>query len=40
MTASFMAASFSCSLRGSGAFLVLLAAGAALSGCAGMSETD
>lgn len=39
MTASFMTASFSSLLRGSGALLVLLAAGAALSGCAGMSET-
>lgn len=39
MTASFMTASFSCRLRGSGALLALLAAGAALSGCAGMSET-
>ncbi|GLR96726.1 MULTISPECIES: hypothetical protein [Bradyrhizobium] len=34
-----MAASFSSSLRGFGALLVLLVAGAALSGCAGMSET-
>src|SRR3569833_1059980 len=34
-----MAASFSSSLRGSGARLALLAAAAALSGCAGMSET-
>ncbi|RXT50600.1 twin-arginine translocation pathway signal [Bradyrhizobium betae] len=34
-----MAASFSHRLRGSGALLALLAAGAALSGCAGMSET-
>jgi hypothetical protein len=34
-----MTASFSFSLRGSGALLALLAAGAALSGCAGMSET-
>ncbi|MEY9185884.1 hypothetical protein ABIG06_007439 [Bradyrhizobium sp. USDA 326] len=34
-----MAASFSSSLRGFGALLALLAAGAALSGCAGMSET-
>ncbi|UPJ65175.1 twin-arginine translocation pathway signal [Bradyrhizobium sp. 191] len=34
-----MAASFSSSLRGCGALLVLLVAGAALSGCAGMSET-
>lgn len=39
MTASFMTASFSRRLRGSGALLALLAAGAALSGCAGMSET-
>jgi hypothetical protein len=38
MAVSFMAASFSSSLRGSGALLVLLA-GAALSGCASMSET-
>ncbi|MFK4531437.1 hypothetical protein ABIF90_009418 [Bradyrhizobium japonicum] len=34
-----MAASFFSRLRDSGAFLALLAAGAALSGCAGMSET-
>jgi hypothetical protein len=34
-----MAASFSSSLRGAGALLALLAAGAVLSGCAGMSET-
>ncbi|RZN07852.1 twin-arginine translocation pathway signal [Bradyrhizobium genosp. SA-3] len=34
-----MAASFSSSLRSCGGLLVLLAAGAALSGCAGMSET-
>ncbi|AHY49599.1 hypothetical protein [Bradyrhizobium japonicum] len=34
-----MAASFSSRLRDSGAFLALLAAGAALSGCAGMTET-
>lgn len=34
-----MAASSSSSLRGFGALLALLAAGAALSGCAGMSET-
>ena len=34
-----MAASFSSRLRDSGAFLALLAAGAALSGCASMSET-
>lgn len=34
-----MTASFSSSLRGFGAILALLAAGAALSGCAGMSET-
>ncbi|MDA9464106.1 twin-arginine translocation pathway signal [Bradyrhizobium sp. CCBAU 53415] len=34
-----MAALFSSSLRGFGALLALLAAGAALSGCAGMSET-
>ncbi|MBB4375774.1 twin-arginine translocation pathway signal [Bradyrhizobium sp. SBR1B] len=34
-----MAASFSTSPRGFGALLALLAAGAALSGCAGMSET-
>ncbi|MCK1742120.1 twin-arginine translocation pathway signal [Bradyrhizobium sp. 139] len=34
-----MAASFSYRLRGSGVLLALLAAGAALSGCAGMSET-
>ncbi|WP_454646148.1 twin-arginine translocation pathway signal [Bradyrhizobium liaoningense] len=34
-----MAASFSSSLRGFGALLMLLVAGAALSGCAGMSET-
>lgn len=39
MTASFTTASFSRRLRGSGALLALLAAGAALSGCAGMSET-
>lgn len=39
MTASFMTASLSHRLRGSGAVLALLAAGAALSGCAGMSET-
>jgi hypothetical protein len=39
MAVSFIAASFSSSLRGSGALLVLLAAGAALSGCASMSET-
>lgn len=39
MTASFTTASFSHRLCGSGALLVLLAAGAALSGCAGMSET-
>lgn len=39
MTASFMTASFFHRLRGSGAVLALLAAGAALSGCAGMSET-
>ena len=34
-----MAASFSCSPRGFGAILALLVAGAALSGCASMSET-
>lgn len=34
-----MAASFSSSLRGVGALLALLAAAAALSGCASMSET-
>lgn len=34
-----MAASFSSSLRGFGTLLALLAAGGALSGCAGMSET-
>jgi len=34
-----MSASFSSSLRGCGALLALLVAGAALSGCAGMSET-
>ncbi|MDA9422627.1 MULTISPECIES: hypothetical protein [Bradyrhizobium] len=34
-----MAALFSSSLRGFGALLALFAAGAALSGCAGMSET-
>jgi hypothetical protein len=34
-----MAASFSSSLRGFGALLALLAAAAALSGCASMSET-
>lgn len=34
-----MAASLSHRLRGSGALLALLAAGAALSGCAGISET-
>lgn len=34
-----MAASFSSLLRGSGALLALLAAGVALSGCAGLSET-
>ena len=34
-----MAASFSSRLRDSGAFLALLAAGAALSGCASMTET-
>ncbi|MGL9616749.1 twin-arginine translocation pathway signal [Bradyrhizobium sp. U531] len=34
-----MAASLSSSLRGTGALLALLVAGAALSGCAGMSET-
>lgn len=34
-----MTASLSLRLRGSGALLALLAAGAALSGCAGMSET-
>ncbi|PIT04981.1 twin-arginine translocation pathway signal [Bradyrhizobium nitroreducens] len=34
-----MSASFSSSLRGFGALLALLVAGAALSGCAGMSET-
>ncbi|MBR0734738.1 twin-arginine translocation pathway signal [Bradyrhizobium japonicum] len=34
-----MAASFSSRLRDSGAFLALLATGAALSGCAGMTET-
>ena len=34
-----MAASFFSRLRDSGAFLALLVAGAALSGCAGMSET-
>lgn len=34
-----MTASSSFSLRGSGALLALLAAGAALSGCAGMTET-
>ncbi|KYG98850.1 hypothetical protein [Bradyrhizobium sp. DOA1] len=34
-----MAASFSCFLRGSVALPALLAAGLALSGCAGMSET-
>ena len=34
-----MAASFSSSLRGGGALLALLVAGAALSGCASMSET-
>lgn len=34
-----MAASFSSSLRGFGALLALIAAGAALSGCASMSET-
>ncbi|TCU68389.1 hypothetical protein EDE08_109210 [Bradyrhizobium sp. R2.2-H] len=34
-----MAASFFSSPRGFGALLVLLVAGAALSGCAGMSET-
>ena len=34
-----MAASFSSPLRGSGAVLALLAAGAVLSGCAGMSDT-
>ncbi|GMO14178.1 MULTISPECIES: twin-arginine translocation pathway signal [Bradyrhizobium] len=34
-----MAASFSTSPRGFGALLALLATGAALSGCAGMSET-
>ncbi|PDT91302.1 twin-arginine translocation pathway signal [Bradyrhizobium sp. Y36] len=34
-----MSASFSSSLRGLGALLALLVAGAALSGCAGMSET-
>ncbi|MDQ8731323.1 twin-arginine translocation pathway signal [Bradyrhizobium daqingense] len=34
-----MAASFSCFLRGSVALLAPLAAGLALSGCAGMSET-
>ncbi|MEW6151219.1 MAG: twin-arginine translocation pathway signal [Bradyrhizobium sp.] len=34
-----MVASLSSSLRGFGALLALLAAGAALSGCAGMSET-
>ena len=34
-----MAASFSCFLRGFGALLAPLAAGVALSGCAGMSET-
>ncbi|MEZ2141508.1 twin-arginine translocation pathway signal [Bradyrhizobium sp. DN5] len=34
-----MAASFSSSLRSCSGLLVLLAAGAALSGCAGMSET-
>ncbi|MCK1423723.1 twin-arginine translocation pathway signal [Bradyrhizobium sp. 180] len=34
-----MAASFSCLLRGFGALLAPLAAGVALSGCAGMSET-
>ena len=34
-----MAASTSSSLRGIGALLTLLAAGVALSGCAGMSET-
>jgi hypothetical protein len=39
MAVSFIAASFSSSLRGSGALLVLLAAGAVLSGCASMSET-
>lgn len=33
-----MAASFSCLLRGFGALLAPLAAGVALSGCAGMSE--
>lgn len=36
---SGMAASTSSSLRGIGALLTLLAAGVALSGCAGMSET-
>jgi hypothetical protein len=39
MAVSFIAASFCSSLRGSGALLVLLAAGAVLSGCASMSET-
>lgn len=34
-----MAASFSSRLRNSGAFLALLATGAALSGCASMTET-
>lgn len=34
-----MAATFSSRLRNSGAFLALLAAGAALSGCASMTET-
>jgi len=34
-----MAATFSSRLRDSGAFLALLAAGAALSGCASMTET-
>lgn len=34
-----MAASFSSRLRDSGAFLALLATGAALSGCASMTET-
>lgn len=39
MVVSFMAASFSLSLRRSGALLALLGTAAALSGCAGMSET-
>lgn len=34
-----MAASISCSLRGFGALLAMIAGGAALSGCASMSET-